>query len=424
MRKIAIDAKELIKQAESALVDSFQRIDDIALTNQRKVLQAFRQHRLTEEYFAEKTGYGLNDAARDAIDAIFASVFGAEAAAVRMQLVSGTHAIAAALFGCLRPGDRMASLTGQPYDSLLDVIGIGKTTQPGCLKDLGVDYIEGSIDPKQSTDAQIEAHLRELVAPPTRLCHIQKSCGYSFERRTFSNEDIARLAAAVKRANPECVVFVDNCYGEFVETLEPVAIGADLMAGSLIKNPGGGLAISGGYIAGKRDLVDRALNRMTAPGIGGHYGLTFNQNRPLLQGLFMAPCVVSHAVKGAMLFAHVFGQLGLKVKPAPAEQRFDIIQAIEFGSADRLVAFCRAIQMWSPVNAHVTPEPSEMPGYPDPVIMAAGTFVEGSTIELSADGPLRPPFAAFLQGGLTYLHVKCALEEALSLAASGELSFT
>ncbi|HEY9775125.1 MAG TPA: methionine gamma-lyase family protein [Planktothrix sp.] len=423
MRKIAIEPKELIKRAESALAQSYLRIDETALSNQRKVLSAFRQHRLTEEYFAEKTGYGLHDAARDTIDAIYATVFGAEAAAVRMQFVSGTHAIAASLFGCLKPGERMASLTGKPYDSLLDVIGIGTKREPGSLKDLSVDYLEGFIDPQAMSDAEIDARVRELVAPPTTVAHIQKSCGYSFERRTFGNEDIRRLAQSVKRNNPDCAVFVDNCYGEFVETVEPVGVGADLMAGSLIKNPGGGLAISGAYVAGRRQLVDKALNRLTAPGLGGHYGLTYNQNRPLLQGFFLAPSVVANAVKGAMLFAHVLGQLGFKVKPSADEARYDIIQAIEFGTADRLIAFCKAIQMWSPVNAHVTPEPSEMPGYPDPVIMAAGTFIEGSTIELSADGPLRPPFAAFLQGGLTYLHVKCVLEEALSLAASGELSF-
>jgi cystathionine beta-lyase family protein involved in aluminum resistance len=424
MQTTTADPKALIKRAEEDLRDQFQRIDDIALINQRKVIQAFHQHRLTEEYFVGKTGYGLDDAGRDTIDAIFATVFGAEKAAVRMQLVSGTHAIAAALLGCLKPGDRMASLTGDPYDSLLDVIGIGKTIEPGSLKELGVEYLQGFVDPAGLDDAQIEAQVRDLVRPPTRIAHIQKSCGYSFARRTFANEDIKRLARAVKKVNPDCAVFVDNCYGEFVEELEPVSTGADLMAGSLIKNPGGGLAIAGGYIAGKVHLVERALNRITAPGLGGHYGLTYNQNRSLLQGLFLAPSVVSNAVKGAMLFAHVLGQLGLKVRPPALEPRFDIIQAIEFGSAERLIAFCRAIQMWSPVNAHVSPEPSQMPGYPDKVIMAAGTFVEGSTIELSADGPLRPPFAAFLQGGLTYLHVKCALQESLSLSMSGQLSFT
>jgi cystathionine beta-lyase family protein involved in aluminum resistance len=424
MPKTATDPRELIRRAEKDLSERFDEVEQTALENQRKVLNAFRAQRLTEEYFVERTGYGRNDPGREAVDAIFATVFGAQSAAVRMQLVSGTHAIAAALCGCVQHGDRIAGLTGDPYDTLHDVIGLTEPIESGSLKAMGVDYIQTFVDPQGKTDEQIVSHLRDFIQPPTTLAYLQKSRGYSFDRRTFSNEDIRRISGAVKQINPECTVFVDNCYGEFVETQEPLSVGADLIAGSLIKNPGGGLAIGGGYIAGNSNLVDRALNRVTSPGIGGHLGLTFNQNRLVLQGLFLAPSVVSQALKGAMLFAHVLSQLGLVVKPAPLERRFDIIQAIEFGTPERLVNFCRAIQMWSPVNAHVVPEPAAMPGYPDPVIMAAGTFVEGSTIELSADGPLRPPYAAFLQGGLTYLHVKCALEEALSLSASGELAFT
>ena len=408
----------LFNEAEKALQDAFGVVDNIAMHNQKKVLNAFRQHRLTEEYFAERTGYGRNDPGREAIDKIFATVFGAEHAAVRMQLVSGTHAIACALNGNLLPGQRLACLTGTPYDTLADVIGTGKTNQPFSLRQQGIDYIEDHLDLMMPQDL-LKERMGRLVSHPTSLAYIQKSCGYSFERHSLSNADIARLTAMVKAANPSCKVFVDNCYGEFVEKKEPPELGVDLVAGSLIKNPGGGLAIAGGYVAGKRDLVEAALNRITAPGVGGHQGLTYNQNRLLLQGLFIAPAVVADSVKGAMLCACVLSKLGLNVKPSAFEPRFDIIQAIELGNRERLINFCRAIQRWSPVNSHCIPEPALIAGYEDEVIMAAGTFVEGSTIELSADGPLRSPFAAFFQGGLTYLHVKCVLEEALALSASG-----
>lgn len=419
-----MDAKGIIDAAEEALSPAFRRVDEVAYVNQRRVLEAFRLHRLTEEFFAEKTGYGRNDPGRETIDAIFATIFGAQSAAVRMQLVSGTHAIAAGLFGCLKSGDRLVCLTGDPYDTLHDVIGIGDRREPGSLKSFNISYGQMFIDPSEYDEDELANALAGILEPPVRVAYIQKSRGYSFDRRTFANKDIAKLASVVKKVNPDCIVFVDNCYGEFVETSEPTACGADLVAGSLIKNPGGGLAIAGGYLAGRTELIQASLNRITAPGIGGHQGLTYNQNRLLLQGLFMAPATVANAVKGAMLFAHALESIGLTVSPTSADERFDIIQAIEFGSRDRLVAFCRAIQMWSPVNAHVTPEPATMPGYQDEVIMAGGTFVEGSTIELSADGPLRPPFAAFLQGGLTYQHVKCALHEALMLCAGGELRFT
>ncbi|HEY9712765.1 MAG TPA: methionine gamma-lyase family protein, partial [Chroococcales cyanobacterium] len=269
----------------------------------------------------------------------------------------------------------------------------------------------------------LQEAIARVIPEGAGLIYIQKSCGYSSSRLTLSNRQIARIIEAARAVNPDNVILVDNCYGEFVEMAEPIAAGADLIAGSLIKNPGGGLALTGGYVAGRRRLVDNALNRLTAPGVGGHQGLTFNQNRLVMQGLFMAPSVVSQALKGVMLVASVFEQLGLKVRPAPTARRYDIIQAVEFGDPDRLINFCRAVQRWSPVNAHVTPEPALMPGYQDPVIMAAGTFIEGATIELSADGPIRPPFAAFLQGGLTYLHVKCMLQEALALSTSGELPF-
>ncbi len=412
--------EELIEEAEIELKDAFARIDGIALINQKRVLDSYRQHQITEEYFAERTGYGIDDIGREMIDKVFASVFQAEAAAVRVQMVSGTHAIACALFGNLEPGDTMVVLTGKPYDTLEEVIGIGEQPVRGSLKSLGVHYKELALDAGASA-AELAAEIKAVA--PAKLYHIQKSRGYSVARPTLSNADIAKLALAVKSVDANAIVFVDNCYGEFVEDKEPVAVGADLMAGSLIKNPGGGLALTGGYVAGRKDLVEGALLRLTAPGIGGHLGITFNQNRPILQGLFLAPSVVSQAVKGAMLVACVFKKLGLKVNPEPLDARYDIIQAVEFGRRDSLINFCRALQSFSPVNAHVAPEPSSMPGYADQVIMAGGTFIEGATIELSADGPLRPPYAVYLQGGLSYLHVKCALLGSLNLSAQGLTPF-
>lgn len=415
--------ENLIEQAESELKDAFTRMDRIALINQKRVLDSYREHQVTEEYFAERTGYGIDDIGREMIDKVFASVLQAEAAAVRVQMVSGTHAIACALFGNLEPGDTLVVLTGKPYDTLEEVIGAGGTEQApvrGSLTALGVKYKELALDPKLSVD---ELAKQVKAAAPAKLYHIQKSRGYSMSRQTLSNSDIAKYIAAIKSVDAKASTFVDNCYGEFVEEQEPTAIGADLIAGSLIKNPGGGMAITGGYVAGRKDMVEGALLRLTAPGIGGHLGITFNQNRPILQGLFLAPSVVSQAVKGAMLVASVFEKLGMIVHPAPSADRYDIIQAVEFGNRERLINFCRALQSFSPVNAHVSPEPSSMPGYADQVVMAGGTFVEGATIELSADGPLRPPFAVYLQGGLSYLHVKCALLGSLNLSADGVTPF-
>jgi cystathionine beta-lyase family protein involved in aluminum resistance len=417
----------LIALAESRLQKAFARIDDIATTNQMRVLSAFKQHKLTEEFFAEHTGYGIDDAGREAMDRIFATAFGAEAAAVRMQMVSGTHAIACALFGNLRPGDTLVSLTGKPYDTLEEVIGKGGEHEKdaelntGSLASLGVRYVELDLDPRrQEPDAMLAAI---KAAGPGQLYHVQKSRGYSMSRRTLSNKDIGVLIGLVRQIYPGAKVFVDNCYGEFVEDMEPVSVGANLMAGSLIKNPGGGLALTGGYVAGDKKMVDAALIRLTAPGIGGHLGVTFNQNRLVFQGLFLAPSVVAGAVKGAMLVGEIMAELGFKIDPPAQEERFDIIQAIEFGRRDRLINFCRAIQSFSPVNAHVSPEPSGMPGYADEVIMAGGSFVEGATIELSCDGPLREPFAVYLQGGLSYLHVKSAILGALNMSETGEAPF-
>lgn len=413
-----IQAEQLIQSAEEDLAGEFKFVEAVAMINQRRVIDAFRTHRLCDEHFVEKTGYGRDDPAREAIDNIFATVFQAEAAAVRMQMVSGTHALACALFGNLRPGQRLACLTGSPYDTLEEVIGIAGHSH-GSLLSLGVQYVQGQVQPLLDRPADLAETLIPLVSPPTAMVYIQKSCGYSFGRKALYNAEIATISKAVKAMNKDCLILVDNCYGEFVEPDEPISAGADLIAGSLIKNPGGGLAPTGGYVAGKRELVESALDRLTSPGIGGHLGLTHNQNRCVLQGLFQAPSVVAQAVKGAMLSAHLFSNAGFRVSPGPRERRADIIQAIELGSAERLIAFCRAIQQFSPVNSHVSPEPADMPGYQHKVVMAGGTFIEGATLELSADGPLREPYAVFLQGGLTYLHVKYVLEGVLRLMNTG-----
>jgi cystathionine beta-lyase family protein involved in aluminum resistance len=410
MVPVGVSSRELIRSAENSLRDQFERIDSIAFVNQKRVLEAFRSNRLSETHFAEYTGYAIDDAGREVLDRIFADCMFAELAAVRVQLVSGTHALACALFGNLRPGDRLAILTGAPYDTLTKVIGQA-SPHSGSLKELKVDYLETDLFADNIDHKKRAEELSRALASPTKVAYIQKSCGYSFIRRSISNNQIAELCKEIRKLNPEVKILVDNCYGEFVEEREPPDCGADLIAGSLIKNPGGGLAVSGGYLAGKAQLVEAALDRLTAPGIGGRQGALFNQGRLLFQGLFFAPSVVANAVKGAVLVAQVFTELGLNVKPSPKEERYDIIQALELKNKEALIRFCRIVQAASPVNAHVVPEPAEMPGYEDKVIMAGGTFVEGSTIELSADGPIRDPYVAYFQGGLSYIHTKVMIEQ-------------
>jgi cystathionine beta-lyase family protein involved in aluminum resistance len=412
---------QLIAQAEKDLADCFFRVDEIALANQKKVLEAFRRHKLTTEFFSERTGYALDDAARQVIDEIFAEVSNAEASAVRMQMVSGTHAIACALFGNLKAGDCLTCLTGHPYDTLEKLIGLSGN-EPGSLKDMGVGYREADLIPLLADESALSTELAKLL-PGTRLVFIQKSRGYSMKRPSLSNSEIACFTKVIRQLAPEVIVMVDNCYGELVEPQEPPAFGADLIAGSFIKNPGAGLTAGGGYFAGRRPYVEAALNRLTAPGIGGHVGPNFNQNRLLLQGLFLAPQAVANAVKGAQLFAHVFRELGFEVSPLPGEPRSDIIQAIKFGDRQKLIGFLTALQHFSPVDSHLKPEPADMPGYEDQIIMAGGTFVQGATIELSGDGPLRPPYIAYVQGGLTYMHVKLALMGILELSAGGQYQF-
>lgn len=376
----------------------FDFVDHVAEVNTLRVLEAFRNHQVSEYHFRTTTGYAYGDAGRDRLGEVWADICGAEKALVRTQYVSGTHALASVLFGVLRPDDELLSITGAPYDTMQTVIGSTHAT-PGSLKEFGIRYrelpmLDGAVD---------YSGIAKAVNAKTKMALIQRSRGYSM-RKALTVDDIAKICAEIKRIKPDCICFVDNCYGEFVETHEPTAAGADIIAGSLIKNPGGGIAPTGGYVAGRADLVDLAASRLTAPGIGGELGASLAENRLLYQGLFMAPHVTSQAVKGALFSSALFSMMNYKTSPCLEERRSDIIQAIELGSADEMIAFCRGLQKYSPVDAHVRPVPSAMPGYQDEVIMAAGTFVQGASIELSADGPIRAPFAVYLQGGLTFEH--------------------
>lgn len=397
-----------IQEAEQALFPIFSGIDAAVKQNLQRVLKAFRRRLVGVHHFAGVTGYGHDDLGRETLDGVFADVVGAEAAAVRLQFVSGTHAIACALFGNLRPGDEMLAVVGAPYDTLEEVIGLRGQGQ-GSLIDFGINYRELALTRDGSVDWQA---LSSAISDKTRLVSIQRSCGYSW-RPSLSISEIEKIVEIVKRQNYNTICFVDNCYGEFVEECEPTAVGADLMAGSLIKNPGGTIVPAGGYVAGRADLVEAATCRLTAPGIGSSGGATFDLNRLLFQGLFLAPQMVGEAIKGNHLTAYVFYKLGYRVNPLPLAKRRDVIQAIEFGNPDKLVAFCRAIQQNSPVGAYLDPVPGPMPGYESKLVMAGGTFIDGSTSEFSADGPLREPYIAFCQGGTHWTHVSIALEAAI-----------
>ena len=376
----------------------FQQIEETAESNTLRVLNAMREVRLSEAHFTTTSGYAYDDIGRQKLDELYAMVFDAEKALVRTQFVSGTHALATVLFGLLRPGDTLLSVTGVPYDTMQTVIGYAHPS-PGSLKEFGISYDEV---PLQDGRVDLTA-LSQKVTPKTKVALIQRSRGYSL-RPPLTMENISQICRTIKAIQPHCVCFVDNCYGEFVNLTEPIAAGADIMAGSLIKNPGGGLAPTGGYIAGKAALVELAAYRLTAPGMGDELGASLANNRLLFAGLFLAPHVVSQAMKGAIFAAGVFSHLGYAVSPAFAERREDIIQAIELKSPKKLIAFCRGLQKYSPVDSFAAPEPWNMPGYADQVIMAAGTFVQGASIELSADGPMRPPYHVYLQGGLTFEH--------------------
>lgn len=399
----------LIHSAEQILQPTFQRIDHTIRSNMARVLQAFRDHSVGTHHFAGVTGYGHDDLGREILDRVFAQVMGAEAAAVRLQFVSGTHAIACALFGCLRPGDELLVVTGKPYDTLEEVIGLRGENQ-GSLIDFGIQYRQIDLTPAGTVDWSAVAN---AVGSKTRVVHIQRSCGYDW-RPSLPITEIAKLIDQIRTQDPNVICFVDNCYGEFVEDREPTHVGADLIAGSLIKNPGGTIAPAGGYVAGRSDLVNQAACRLTAPGIGLEGGATFDQNRLLFQGLFLAPQMVGEAVKIADLAAQVFQDLGYPVSPGSTDPRTDIIQAIQLGSPTKLQAFCRAIQQSSPIGAYLEPIPEVMAGYGDPVVMAGGTFIEGSSLELSADGPMRDPYVVYLQGGTHLSHGVIAIEAAVA----------
>lgn len=396
----AIEAYALAEVAKHA-----PELETAALVNTEKVITAFRNNMVSDYYLKPTTGYGYSDVGRDTLDLIYAEIFKAEAALVRSQFVSGTHALAVALLGNLRPGDELIGLTGTPYDTMQSIIGYPVKTK-GSLVDLGVTYKEL---PMNGEHVDLEA-VKKIVTKDTKMVHIQRSCGYSSLRKTISVEEIGRIIAAAKEANPDVIAYVDNCYGEFIEKQEPTEVGADIMAGSLIKNLGGGLAPTGGYIVGRADLVENAAYRLTAPGLGGEMGATLGDTqREFYQGLFLAPHVVQQAVKTAIFAAAVFQKMGYEVKPLPQEARHDIIQAIKLESKQRLCDFCIAIQSNSPVDAHVEPVPAPLPGYQDDIVMAAGTFVQGASIELSADGPCREPYNVFFQGGLTFEHGRLAI---------------
>ncbi len=387
----------------------FVHVEEVSEINTLKVLEAMRELKISDAHFKTSTGYAYGDIGREKLDELFARVFKAEAALVRTQFVSGTHALATVLFGILRPNDEMISLTGEPYDTMQTVIGHAHDSR-GSLKEFGIGYREVPIKNNKVDFDEI----KNAVTSKTKLALIQRSRGYSM-REPLTIDDVEKICATVKKINPACVTFVDNCYGEFVEAREPVEVGADIVAGSLIKNIGGGLAPTGGYIVGKKNLVELASYRLTAPGMGNELGASLGAPRLLYQGLFVAPHVTAQAIKAAIFAAGIFSQLGYNTRPLPTEIRGDIIQAIELKSADKLIKFCRAIQNYSPVDSFAVPEAWDMPGYEDKVIMAAGTFVQGASIELSADGPLRAPYAVYLQGGLTFEHAAIAILAAARL---------
>lgn len=393
------DLAVLSQRVERELSERFCAVDALAEENQVKVLQAFWENRVSETHFAGSTGYGYNDRGRDVLDAVFASVFGAEDALVRHLFTGGTHALAVTLFGVMRPGQTLLSVTGSPYDTLLEVIGLRGEPGAGSLMEFGVNYREVALAPDGRIDT--EAALGQLDDPAVSAVFIQRSRGYRI-RRALSVAEIEAFCRAAKERRPGIVIIVDNCYGEFTEDREPCATGADLMVGSLIKNPGGGLADTGAYIAGRKEWVERCAFRLTSPGIGREVGATLNQNRNMFRGLFFAPTVTASALKTVLFASALFQSLGYEVSPRPDEPRSDIVQTIRFKSREALLAFCKGIQAGAPVDSFVTPEPWAMPGYDDEVVMASGSFVQGSSIELSADAPLREPYCVFMQGGLTY----------------------
>ncbi len=396
---------EHIKQAEKILQPQFEELEEIRDYNQEKVLQAFIDNKVAPEHFYTVSGYGHDDLGKEVLDNVFAQVFKAEAALARNHFVSGTHTLSCALFGNLRYGEKLVSVTGTPYDTMQEVIGTVGGGKRESLIGHGVLYDEVALKADGTVDFEA---IEKAIDKNVKMVEIQRSRGYSL-RPSVDIETIGKICKIVKSKNPDCICFVDNCYGEFVEKQEPLEVGADLIAGSLIKNAGGGIVETGGYIAGKEEYVEQAAMALTAPGIGREGGAMLNQLRLIFQGLFMAPSVVCDAVKGAVLAAKIFEDIGYISTPKYNEKRTDLIQTIAFNKPEPLEEFCRTIQALSPINSYVTPVPDEVPGYEDKLIMAGGTFIEGSTIELSADGPMRPPYAVYMQGGLNYSHVKIVL---------------
>lgn len=389
---------DLSKEAQASLNPQFTRIDEIAEFNTRKILGAFQKHRVSEHYFFGTTGYGYNDEGRDKLDEIYAEIFGTQDALVRIGFVNGTHAIGSALFGLLRPGDVLLSAIGSPYDTLLSVIG-NSGYGNGSLKEFGVEYREVELTPENKPD--LDGIIEAVKDKRIKVVLIQRSRGYA-TRASLSVAEIKEICTQIRTVNSEVYILVDNCYGEFVEMMEPSEVGADLMMGSLIKNPGGGLAPSGGYIVGRHELVEATAMRLTIPGIGRKCGATLGNNRELYQGLFMAPHTVAQALKTATFAAKMVELLGYQTDPTSDRIRSDIVQMIHLGSAERVQQFCKGIQAGAPVDSYVTPIPWDMPGYDCPVVMAAGSFIQGASIELTADAPIRPPYTVYMQGGLTY----------------------
>ena len=391
------------RETEAALKERFEEIDGVAEYNQLKVIKAMQEARVSDIHFAGTTGYGYNDLGRDTLEEVYARAFHGEDALVRPQLISGTHALTVALSGNLRPGDEILSPVGKPYDTLEEVIGIRDSV--GSLKEFGITYSQVDLLPDGSFDFE---GIRKAINERTKLVEIQRSKGYA-TRPTLSVARIGELISFIKSIKPDVICMVDNCYGEFVETLEPTDVGADMIVGSLIKNPGGGLAPIGGYIVGRKDCIERAAYRLTAPGLGKEVGANLGVSQSLYQGLFLAPTVVAGALKGAVFAANLYEKLGFGVVPNGSESRHDIIQAITFGTPEGVIRFCEGIQAAAPVDSFVTPEPWAMPGYDSDVIMAAGAFIQGASIELSADAPIKPPYAVYFQGGLTWYHAKLGI---------------
>ena len=402
---------ELSKEVEEDIKAQFDNVEKIKEINSLKVLNAFQKCGLSEMHLHSSTGYGIDEVGRNKIEEIYSKIFNTEDALVRSQLISGTHALAVTLFGLLRPGDTMLSISGVPYDTLQTIIGISKEQSKSSLREFGVKYEQIELI---NDDFNIEKIKERAAKNDIKLIEIQRSKGYS-TRKSLTIDKIEKAIKAIREVNKDVIIMVDNCYGEFVEEKEPTDVGADIIVGSLMKNLGAGIATSGAYIAGKRDLIELCAERLTAPGVGKEIGPSLNQNTSFIKGLFFAPSVVASAVKTAIFASRILEKLGYNVNPKYDEHRADIVQTIELGDAEKLIKFCQGIQMGSPIDSNVIPEPSGMAGYDDKVIMAAGTFTEGSTIELSCDGPIREPYVAYMQGGLTYEYGKFGILKALSV---------